>query len=208
MNYLTQAFLDYDLAARQKLRDLYDWHQLVWKAFPGCDGQPRNFLTRLDQRTREQRFRLLIVSPKQPVRPDLWPRAPDAWETREINPAFLSHRDYRFQLRANPTKRDSASRRRLALRTPQEQSAWLLRKAAQSGFVVHEDTLQMIPEGREWFQIESRGQAGFHHSVEFEGALTVSDQQAFQTAFTRGVGSAKSFGFGLLALVPLGKAEP
>ena len=33
MNYLTQAFLDYEVAARRRLRDLYDWHQLVWEAF-------------------------------------------------------------------------------------------------------------------------------------------------------------------------------
>jgi len=208
MSYLTQAFLDYEVAARHRLRDLYDWHQLVWEAFPRRDDQPRDFLTRLDRREPEQQFRLLIVSPQRPVRPDLWPDARDAWQTREINPAFFSHRHYRFQLRANPTKRDNASRKRLPLRTPQEQTVWLRRKATQSGFVVDEEALRMIPEGREWFRVEKRGQSGFHHAVEFEGVLAVTDSHAFQAAFTKGIGSAKSFGFGLLSLVPLRRAAP
>lgn len=208
MTYLTQALLDYDVAARQKLQDLYDWHQLVWKAFPGRDGQPRDFLTRLDRRESEQRFRLLIVSTAPPARPHVWPDGPTAWDTRELTPTFVSCPRYRFQLRANPTKRDNATRKRLALRTAQEQSAWLQRKASQSGFVVDEDSLRIIPEGREWFHIDSRNQGGFHHSVEFEGVLAVIDRQAFQSALSKGIGSAKGFGFGLLAVVPLSRPEP
>ncbi|MFA5343078.1 MAG: type I-E CRISPR-associated protein Cas6/Cse3/CasE [Kiritimatiellia bacterium] len=202
MSFLTQAFLDYETAARQKLRDVYDWHQLVWQAFPGRDGQPRDFLTRLDRRERDRQFRLLIVSAQLPVRPADWPDAPDAWQTRTITPAFLAHRQYRFQLRANPTKRNNASRKRLPLRTAQEQTDWLKRKAQQSGFAVDDETLRIIPEGREWFRVEKRKQTGFHHAVEFEGILTVTDQVAFQTAVVKGIGSAKGFGFGLLALAP------
>lgn len=207
MSYLTQAFLDYETAARLKMRDAYDWHQLVWQAFPGRDGQPRDFLTRIDRRERERRFRLLVVSPEPPVRPAGWSESPDAWQTREISEAFLSRGRYRFQLRANPTKRDSASRKRLPLRTPEEQLDWLRRKAAQSGFAVEEDSLRILPEGREWFRVEKRGHAGVHHAVEFEGCLTVTDPALFKTAFGKGIGSAKGFGFGLLALVPVAGQE-
>jgi len=207
MSFLTQAFLDYETAARRQLRDVYDWHQLVWKAFPGRDGQTRDFLTRLDKRERDQTFRLLIVSPLSPIRPAAWQEAPEAWQSLEITPAFLSHRHYRFQLRANPTKRENVSRKRLPLRTPQEQADWLKRKALQSGFAVKEDLLRIIPEGREWFQVEKRKQSGFHHAVEFEGILAVTDPVAFQGTFAKGIGSAKGFGFGLLALVPIATQE-
>jgi CRISPR system Cascade subunit CasE len=203
MSFLTQAFLDYETAARRQLRDAYDWHQLVWQAFPGRDGQQRDFLTRLDRRERDQTFRLLIVSPCAPVRPDRWATAPEAWQTREITPAFLAHRHYRFQLRANPTKRENVSRKRLPLRMPEEQGQWFDRKAVQSGFVVEAGSLRIIPEGREWFRVEKRGHSGVHHAVEFEGMLSVVDLPAFRTAFVRGIGSAKGFGFGLLALVPV-----
>ena len=64
MSHLTQGFLDFGTAARLGLRDVYDWHQLVWQAFPGKDGQPRQFLTRLDRQERDGCFRLLILSPE------------------------------------------------------------------------------------------------------------------------------------------------
>lgn len=207
MNYLTQAFLDYEAAACRKLRDIYDWHQLVWEAFPGHNGLPRDFLTRLDRRERERRFRLLIVSPRLPLRPAGWPESPDAWQTREISTAFLAHPRYRFLLRANPTKRNNASRKRLPLRAPEEQLEWLKRKASQSGFRVDEPSLRIVPEGREWFRVEKRGHTGVHHAVEFEGMLAVTDPASFQTAFVKGIGSAKGFGFGLLALVPISGDE-
>lgn len=207
MSFLTQAFLDYETAARRQLRDVYDWHQLVWQAFPGRDGEQRDFLTRLDRRERDQAFRLLIVSPKAPMRPAGWPEAAEAWQTREISAAFFKHHHYRFQLRANPTKRENASRKRVPLRAMPEQIAWLKRKAMQSGFAVIEEALRIMPEGREWFRVEKRGQTGVHHAVEFEGVLAVTDPAAFRAAFAKGIGSAKGFGFGLLALVPLPGAE-
>jgi len=203
MSYLTQAFLDYETAARCQLRDVYDWHQLVWRAFPGRDGEARDFLTRLDRREREGRFRVLIVSPREPVKPADWPTGPEAWQSREIGPAFFAHSRYRFQLRANPTRRENASRKRLPLRTVEEQKAWLMRKATQGGFIIDGDALQILPIGREWFRIEKRGQQGVHHAVDFEGVLKVVDRTLFQEAFARGIGSAKGFGFGLLALAPV-----
>ena len=203
MSYLTQALIDYEAAARAKMSDIYDWHQLAWSAFPGPESQVRDFLTRLDRLERERQFRLLIVSSRPSCAPELWPEEPDAWQVREIMPSFFTHRYFRFQLRANVTKRDSQSRKRVPLRASSEQTAWILRKAGQSGFVVDSDALKIIPEGREWFHIEKRGHAAAHHSVEFEGVLTVTDQPAFQRAFATGIGSAKSFGFGLLALRPL-----
>jgi CRISPR system Cascade subunit CasE len=203
MSFLTQAYLDYEVAGRMRLTDVYDWHQLVWRAFPGLDGQRRDYLTRLERRERERRFRLLILSPRPPQRPADWPSELEAWQTREVKPSFLAYRRYRFQLRANPTKRENKTRKRVALRTDEEHVEWLKRKAEQAGFLVDEDALRAIPEGREWFRIEKANKSGFHHAVEFEGVLTVTDAAAFQTAFEKGIGSAKAFGFGLLALVPV-----
>ena len=57
MTHLTQVTLDFATAARLRLRDCYGWHQAVWKAFPGHDGERREFLTRLDRR--REGFRLL-----------------------------------------------------------------------------------------------------------------------------------------------------
>jgi len=206
VSFLTQAFIATESAVRLHLRDVYDWHQLVWRAFPGRDGHPRDFLTRLDRQEREGRIRLLVVSPQPPVQPPDWPAGVEAWQTRAIPPAFLAHAHYRFQLRANPTKRDNASRKRMPLRTDEELRAWLARKAEQGGFAVPADSLRVIQEGREWFA--KAGHQGFHHAVEFEGVLAVTEPARFADGFQRGIGSAKAFGFGLLALVPMASATP
>ncbi len=64
-----------------------------------------------------------------------------------------------------------------------------------------EATLRTFSRGREYF--EKNGQPGLHSAVEFEGVLTVTDPAKFHETFTRGIGSAKAFGFGLLVIAPV-----
>ena len=152
MTYLTQALLDYATAARLRLRDIYDWHQAAWKAFPGRDGRQRDFLTRLDRLEEQEQFRLLIVSPVEPIRPDWCPADPEAWKTKPILTTYFSRRLYRFQLRANPTKKIRVDQpdgvrkpngRRLPLCTREELTAWIHRKGEAGGFAVQEDSLRI-----------------------------------------------------------------
>jgi CRISPR system Cascade subunit CasE len=209
MTYLTQININSGDALRRGLRDKYDWHQAVWRAFPKRDGKARDFLTRLDQKG--EIIRLLIVSPHQPVRPDWCPPDPESWQTKKIPESYFSNSLYRFQLRANPTRKervgstDDGTRkkngRRVPLRKREELVNWVKAKGEKGGFVIDEDSLRTISEGREYFQ--KNGISGLHSSVEFKGILQVTDPVLFHQTFTRGVGSAKSFGFGLLVIVPI-----
>ena len=48
---LTQILVSYEDAVRLlHIRDTYDWHQRVWQAFGGRDGQERDFLIRVDRK--------------------------------------------------------------------------------------------------------------------------------------------------------------
>jgi len=70
--YLTQILVSYEDAVRLlKIRDTYDWHQRVWQAFGGRDGQVRDFITRVDRK--EEAYRVLIVSRTMPTKPDWCP---------------------------------------------------------------------------------------------------------------------------------------
>jgi CRISPR system Cascade subunit CasE len=207
VSYLTQVTLDFASAARMRLRDSYDWHQAAWKAFPGRDAEPRDFLTRLD--SRREGFRLLIVSPMGPVRPDWCTPDPESFKTRPIPETYFRRRRYEFQLCANPTKKVSKlnpdgsltkNGRRVPLSTRDELVAWLRRKGEQGGFSIEEGKLRTFPRGRDYF--EKNGQRGMHSAVEFDGVLTVSETTKFYETFTRGIGSAKAFGFGLLVIAP------
>lgn len=205
MTYLTQATIDHATAAKRGLRDTYDWHQAVWKAFPGRDGQRRDFLTRLDER--DEGFRLLIVSPEIPTRPD-W-CSEDCWQTKPIPEQYFGKSRYAFQLCANPTKKvtklqpdgsPTKNGKRVPLRSREELVAWVQRKGEQGGFVIEEAMLRTIPRGREHFAKD--GARGLHSAVEYQGVLTVTDPAKFHKTFTCGIGSAKAFGFGLLVIAP------
>lgn len=205
MTHLTQVTLDFATAARLRLRDCYDWHQAVWKAFPGRDGQQRDFITRLDQR--RQGFRLLIVSPFEPSRPDWCP--PEAWQSKPIPESYFGKTRYAFQLCANPTKKIASKAdgtvtkngRRVPLGKREELVDWIRRKGEQGGFWVNEATLRTFSRGREYFV--KKGRPGLHSAVEFQGVLAVTDPARFHETFTRGIGTAKAFGFGLLVIAPI-----
>jgi CRISPR system Cascade subunit CasE len=235
MTHLTQITIPAQLAAegvilapgkRLQLRDSYGWHQLAWTCFKGLvprnpnkgrfakgtrpEDQPKppaDLLMRLDQQ--RDSFRLLIVSPIEPTRPDWCPPHPESWKTKPIPEMYFSRRQYAFQLCANPTKKvtnlgtdgsPTKNGRRVPLRTREELVAWINRKGEQGSFSVGDDTLRTFSRGREYF--EKNGMRGLHSAVEFQGVLTVTDPQRFHETFTRGLGSAKAFGFGLLVIVP------
>jgi CRISPR system Cascade subunit CasE len=207
MTSLTQIRLSAATVARLGIRDVYDWHQRTWECFPCRDGQPRDFLTRLDRKG--DSFQLLIVSPAEPTRPAWCPG--DCWRGPKLIPeSYFSRTRYRFQLCANPTKKVAVQNpdgsfkknsRRVPLGKREDLIAWLQRKGEQGGFSVEEDSLRIIPRGREYFQ--KNGQTGLHTAVEFQGVLVVTDPQRFHEAFRRGVGPARAFGFGLLVIAPV-----
>ena len=206
MTYLTQIIVDYELAIRHlKIHDSYDWHQRVWQAFKGCDGQTRDFLIRVDEV--HLAYRLLVLSQRPPNKPDWCPA--ECFHTKEITNDFLSARMYRFNLLANPTRKvrryDNGialkNGRRIPLTKHEDLLAWMQRKALSGGFGIAEPTaLSIITKPRSYFQ--KTGMRGVHHAVEFSGVLTVTDLDLFRRTFAIGIGSAKAFGFGLLALAP------
>ncbi len=194
MIWLAQALVPKREAAARKLRDSYAWHQAIWTAFPGRDGQPREFLFRLDDRG--PAFRLLVLSAQRPTPPQ-WGR----WQVKSVADSFLEHDRYRFQLKANPTMRRREDRRRIALYDEAKLREWMRRKAEQAGFRIADDSLVVGAPMDETFVRDHR--RGKHVAVDFQGLLRVTDRERFQHAFLHGIGSAKAFGFGLLLLQPV-----
>jgi len=211
--YLTRALIDPSTIYSRGLKDTYAWHQLVWKAFPKRDGKERDFLTRLDDKPNGTQ--ILIVSPTEPTRPD-WLSGQDEWETKAIPSGFFQVRRYRFQLHANPTVkrviRDAAGNRkkngkRESIKGEDGLRAWLQRKGESGGFFVLESAPLEIFSGVSHFSKTSKNSHptnGTHGAVDISGILEVTDPVIFLTnTFSKGIGSAKAFGFGLLVLAPV-----
>ncbi len=194
MTFLSQLYVNKTDSARKRISDSYGWHQFIWKSFPNSDGQSRFFLYRIDDAGTQ--FRLLLLSKTSPAPGDF-----GDWQSKTISTSFLTNQFYRFQLKANPTMRRVSDRRRLGIYSEDKLRQWLENKAEQSGFRIALPSLIIgAPTDEAFVRNRVRGK---HVSVDFQGMLEVNDRDAFKTAFENGVGSAKSFGYGMLMLQPV-----
>ncbi len=227
MIWLVRMEVDEKTARTEKIWDNYAWHKKLWEGcFPGEPDKKRDFLTRIDQL--EGAFRLWILANRKPACPQ-WCADGD-FGLKKIAPSFLSHRYYAFDLRANAVKtvvqrgengetlyRANGKRKsgkRVPLVKHDELRAWLMRKGEAKcrdqgtgqdipgGFrIVAEKPLEISPMTANHFR--RKGKPGYHGGVQFRGTLEVTDQEYFSKTYQAGIGSAKSFGFGLLLLAPL-----
>lgn len=228
--YLSRLILNpYSHKVRRDLGNCQDLHRTVLSAFPQTDtkqeGARAQFgvLYRIDVEKKTNKIVLLVQSA---VEPD-WKRLPDSYlaETSLENPACKSveetysannlriGRKLFFHLRANPTQRivvyENNIRqkgKRVEFQTEQEQVAWLKRKAEGLGFkllslkVSKDDilNLQVMPEQKvKGWKLTKPLTFG---SVIFSGELEITNSDLFQKAIKDGIGSGKSYGFGLLSL--------
>ena len=227
MTWLVRMDVDAGTARTEKIWDNYGWHKRLWEdCFPGEPNKKRDFLTRID--SLEGAFRLWILAARKPACPR-WCSSGN-FGLKEIAPSFLSHRYYAFDLRANAVKtivkrgdngetlyRPNGKRKsgkRVPLVDQDELRSWLMRKGEarcrdqgtgqdiSGGFrIVEEKPLEISPMIANYFR--RKGKYGYHGGVQFRGTLEVTDQEHFSKTYHAGLGSAKSFGFGLLLLAPL-----
>ncbi len=226
MSWLTCLEIDAGLAYQQRIFDSYAWHQRLWECFPNAPDHKRDFLTRIDEL--ESTFRIWILSKRKPSIPS-WCSADD-FKVKAIKPSYLSQRYYAFDLRANPTKtipqRDANGEilrgangkrmhgRRVPLLKQEELRAWLVRKGEVRGHdpksgrvipggfrLVGDRPLDISPVSEHYFR--KKNLTGLHSGVQFRGVLEVTNRDSFAETYYAGLGSAKSFGFGLLLLAPV-----
>ena len=89
--------------------------------------------------------------------------------------------------------------KRYLLKTPEERTNWLKRKGEQNGF-----ELIAIKEGKKIkTQIkhpEKKGNIGFLNGYEYSGILKVTNKEKFVSAYQKGIGPQKAYGYGMLIL--------
>jgi CRISPR system Cascade subunit CasE len=236
--YLSRLILN--PRSRSVQRDLADCHELhrsVMRGFPDVlatgDARARlGVLYRIDAASRRQRLNLLVQSEEKPD----WSRLPADYllETgghpenpacKSVDAAFARielGRQFVFRLRANPTKRISATGaaragnpdaagKRVELRYEKDQLEWLARKGEQGGFQVlsvqanpdvpnaRVQPMERVLGHRERGGDERRRRMTFGSAL-FEGVLRVTDVERFRATLESGIGSGKAYGFGLLSI--------
>ncbi len=192
----------------QQAQNPYQLHQALWRLFPDLDDADREFLFRVEQLQKGMGAQVLMQSAIPP-------------QSTEQSPALLAQREYvlslqngqhlRFRLRANPIKtiKDSSKGSiekkgktftktvRVPLLHEEQQQAWLERKLQTFAQV---ETLIVQPEPVLYFRKVKEGRSGKIQTVMFDGVLTVTDAEIFNSQIAKGIGPAKAFGCGLLSL--------
>ena len=205
MTWMTRFMVDMPTMFRNRLSDCYAWHKAIWQCFPHRPDADRDFLFRLNEVPTG--VLVHVLSPHEPQRPVFC--AEGNWQIKAVPPSFLEHDCYRFDVICNPGRKVMAftsdgqrkkNSRREAIIKPDEQSAWLDRKAAATGFEVLPGA-RLDPANSYFFRKDQ--QRGTHIGVRFSGALRVIQREAFCRAFYKGLGNARGFGFGMLLLSPV-----
>jgi CRISPR system Cascade subunit CasE len=195
----------------QQAKNPYQFHQVLWKLFPGHEQAERDFLFRVEQMQNGVGTNLLLQSTLTP-------------QSHEQGPMLLAKREFelivpigqrlRFRLRANPIKtiKDSSKGTvekksklytktvRVPLIHEEQQQAWLGRKLQN---FAHLETLIIQPEPVLYFRKPKENCSGKIQTVLFDGILTVTDTTAFIKQQEQGIGPAKAFGCGLLSVARL-----
>jgi len=189
-------------------RGEYVMHQWLWELFPGV--AQRQYLYRRE--TLQNGFCFYLLSASAPER--TYPLF--EIQTRPFAPALDEGTALRFSLRANPVvtrngkrhdvlmnaKREwQLNQKQGALWTMQEQAAlaWLDAQGEKGGFRLSQ---ACVAAYRQQQVVKGRSELIQFSTVDYEGALTVTDPAQFIARLHEGFGKCRAFGCGLMLIKP------
>lgn len=201
--YLSALRLDRQACHRLKIKDCYSLHRVVYDLFDDIRTaqEKRQDISSgiqwVDKGGDYHYRQLLILSDRLPRQTDV-----GELETKPLPPQFISYPHYRFCVCMNPTRRNNQTRRLEAVRGREAIADWFCRRTEQWGFQVEPRQLQV--DGVQVLQFD----AGENKSITLQqatlqGRLTVTQPDVFAQSFRQGIGRARTFGCGLLQIVPL-----
>lgn len=209
--------------ARRDLSDPYQLHSTLCRAFcePDRKCPDGEFLWRLEPETDPAGCpRILVQSRTMPrwagIGVQGWlanaDPAIDLKERLKLDSIKIGQR-FRFRLRANPCV--SRKGKRQGLLRLLEQEGWVERKAREYGFSLRRVSgfdLSELEAERSDVRVSQeqmlRGSQRSGHgirifSVLYDGILTVTDSNKFNSALETGIGHGKVMGLGLLSVAPI-----
>lgn len=170
---------------------MYQWKNLIWKAF---SSKERDFLFRLEEQ--DSNYTVLILSGQRPSVLSF-----GSWELKIIPNNFYDQPYYQFSIRVNCAIKkacfENGEKKRQGIRVPaSDVYEWFKKKGEVNGF-----KLRSVRTDRINKYISYIGEQKLtHDGADLGGVLEVTDKMAFKNAAINGLGPAKGFGFGLFLL--------
>jgi CRISPR system Cascade subunit CasE len=212
--YLSRVFLDgSNRETLMLMSSPHHVHGAVEHCFPFAhtpEGRPR-LLWRIDAYSDPNRYGLLLLSQEKPAFDALIDRygTGQDGETKPYTPLIekiQSGQRWRFRIKANPVRcikngvdvpLDAKRGKICAHVTEEQQRTWLIQRATDSGFDVHDVSVVHT----QWHHFKKNKMTVRLRTATFEGVLEVRDAILFQHALIHGIGRAKAYGCGLLTIM-------
>lgn len=193
--YLTKITVAITDLQGHHLFDSYRCKQEIYKSFQAKNKRPFLF----DIKEQKERVVILVLSYDAPKVGSF-----GVWETKQLPASFYDGGRYIFEVTANPTVKrvlhdERGNRKRQGKREgllPSEYEKWIQKKMEGIGCSV--SSLRIEGLGKR--VCSHKGRLSTHDVARFSGILEVQDADKFRSLAPEGIGSAKSFGFGLLLL--------
>ena len=206
--YLSRVKLD---LKRSETKRAVSSPQVLHGIIEGCYTEKNRTLWRLDALKGD--LYLLLVSELLPNFENLSSQLceeGETWQTKNYK-AYLDKikkgQEFRFRFRGNPVHSIMTEKGMRGKVVPHvgesHKKEWLIKKSTQNGFSVTEDSFSIVETGvQQFYKKEKSKPIRLSHTV-FEGVLSVTDEELFVEALSRGIGRGKAYGCGLLTVMEL-----
>ena len=185
-----------------KITDVYSLHRVVYSLFEDIrtpeqkqTGTSSGILY-VDKGGDAQYRKILILANRNPIVPEH-----GELNSKNIPDNFLQHEQYRFEVVMNPCQRNNASRKIVPIKGREAIGEWFINKAPKSwGFSVNQKSL--VVSNNHVKRFDKKGHQVTQGYATVIGQLQVTDKTQFLKSFQQGIGRGRSFGCGLLQIVP------
>jgi CRISPR system Cascade subunit CasE len=194
---------------RKELGNQYELHRSLMSAFPQqINREAAALLYRLESSRDPLRtgIPILVQSITEPDWRTLETRADYLFCSpvlkKVISTSQMMQGTFRFTLRANPTRRNSQSRKLIPIQHEEQLIDWIKQKGSQNGFSMVDESL-LIRKAPPLLIHKPEDGKSLHiqiQATDFSGLLQITDSQKFIQAWQAGIGRGKSFGCGMLSL--------
>lgn len=208
--YIHQITVPKGTIFQRKIQGQYSLHKLIYSQFENIrtaaeelNGTKQSGFVWRNIDCKSQDYQMLVYSDRP-----IAPTADVEVKTRIMDEHFLQHKHYKFEVMINPTEKVHDPTRKStgkkngtyrALIKVDDIKQWLEKRTKQWGFD---------------FMFVQVGVVRTHHiqehkkslklvTAEISGVITITDQEKFKKSVLNGIGRGRTFGCGLLQILPI-----
>ena len=202
-HYITQIDLTPNVVKEQKITDTYSLHRVVYDQFDltgSCEeGQRQAPLWTVSNGDVVKK--LIILSSIEP-RNEISEAVMQARTVKEMPKDLLEHSDYLFKITVNPVLvRRNEKLKVIPIKDVTEIKKWFVNECLKNGMEVNCSSLDLISKKADIFKANNI--KNVINKCVVQGQLKVIDPEKFRYAIFNGIGRSKTFGCGLMQVLPI-----